>query len=139
MTGEYSYTLDAKGRMAVPAKLRGELGNVVYLCRGVGRTLFLYPLAVWEEMAARLSAMPLSKARPLQLTIFASAERFDLDAQGRVLIPQKLREHAGLQKNVVILGAGTRAEIWSEEAWRGYERSDLTDGHMLEAMDALGF
>ncbi|MDR3206906.1 MAG: division/cell wall cluster transcriptional repressor MraZ [Oscillospiraceae bacterium] len=139
MTGEYSYTLDAKGRVAVPARLRGELGNLVYLCRGIDHTLFLYPLKVWEEMSERLSAKSLREGRHLQRSIFSTAERFDLDAQGRILIPQKLRDYADLQKNVVIVGAGSRAEIWSEQAWRDYEQNELTEEHLLEAMDELGF
>jgi len=139
LTGEYSYTLDAKGRIAIPAKLRAELGDVIYISKGVDKSLFVYAEESWKAIENKLAAMPISKARRLQLTLFPSAARFELDAQGRVLLPVKLREHAELTKDVVILGAANRAEIWSEEVWRSFETEELTPDNMLQAMDELGF
>ena len=139
MTGEYSYVLDVKGRIAIPAKLRAELGDVIYISKGLGKSLFVYSEQVWQKTKEKLAAMPISKARKLQLTLFPSAVRYELDAQGRVCLPLNLREHAALTKEVVILGAANRAEIWSEEVWRRYEAEELTTENMLEAMDELGF
>ena len=139
MTGEYGCMLDAKGRAAIPVKFRAELGNVVYVCKGVGKSLFVYSEESWRSIEEKLAALPVSQARQLQLTLFPSAIRFELDAQGRVLLSQKLREYAELTKEVVILGVGGRAEIWSEPAWRQYEAERLTPENMLEAMDLLSY
>ena len=139
MTGEYSCAIDAKGRVAIPVRFRAELSNVIYVCKGVGKSLFVYSETSWREIEGKLAAMPVSRARQLQLTLFPSAARYDLDAQGRVLLPQKLREYADLTKDAVILGVGGRAEIWSEPVWRQYEAAELSPEKMLEAMDELGY
>ena len=139
MTGEYGCNMDAKGRVAIPVKFRAELGNVIYVSKGVDRSLFVYSEESWRDIEARLSAMPLSRARRLQLALFPSAARFELDAQGRILLPAPLRSHAGLEKEVVVLGVGDRAEIWSEAIWRRFEAEELTSCDMLEAMDGLGY
>ena len=139
LTGEYSCTLDAKGRVAIPAKLRFELGDVIHVSKGLDQSLFIYADETWRKIQENLASMPISRARQLQLMLFPSAARFVLDTQGRILLPQKLREHAALEKDVVILGAGNRAEIWSEPAWRCFESAELTPEKMLEAMDELGF
>ena len=139
MTGEYKYTMDSKGRIAVPVKFRAELSNVIYVSKGVGNSLFVYSEESWRAIEARLAELPISRARRLQLTLFPSATRFDLDAQGRILIPQVLRDYAGLEKDVVVLGVGNRAEIWGLDAWRSFEREELNQEKMLEAMDELGY
>ncbi|MCL2747964.1 MAG: division/cell wall cluster transcriptional repressor MraZ [Oscillospiraceae bacterium] len=139
LTGEYRYALDAKGRMAVPVKFRAELSNVIYVSKGVGQSLFIYSEKDWREIEAKLAALPISRARRLQLTLFPTATRFELDAQGRILLPLALREYAGLTKDVVVLGVGNRAEIWSEEIWQRFVAEELTQEAMLEAMDELGY
>lgn len=139
MNGEYQHSLDAKGRVFLPAKLREELGDNVFVSKGLDNCLFIYAEEQWLKMAEKLSAMPISKARKLQRAIFPSAARFELDAQGRMLLPQKLREHAFLDKEVVIVGAGNRAEIWDAGRWQQFEAEYLTEDAMAEAMDELGF
>ena len=139
LEGEYTYSMDAKGRIAVPAKLRAELGDVIYVSKGPDKSLFVYAESNWLRIKERLASMPISKARKLQLTLFPSAKRFELDAQGRVLLPQNLRDHAELVREVVILGVVDRAEIWSETVWRRFETDELTPDNMLRAMDELGF
>ncbi len=139
MTGEYSYVLDTKGRMAIPAKLRPELGDTIYVSKGTDNCLFVYSDASWAKIEEKLAALPISKAQKLQRTLLPTAARFDLDAQGRILLPQKLREYAGIQKDVVIVGVGNRAEIWSEAAWSRFDEEELTPENMLAAMDELGF
>jgi len=125
--------------MAVPVKFRAELSNVIYVSKGVGQSLFIYSEKDWREIEAKLAALPISRARRLQLTLFPTATRFELDAQGRILLPLALREYAGLTKDVVVLGVGNRAEIWSEEIWQRFVAEELTQEAMLEAMDELGY
>lgn len=139
MTGEYNYAMDAKGRVAIPAKLRQELGDIIYVSKGTDNCLFVYAEASWDKITEKLAAMPISKAQKLQRTLFPSAARFELDTQGRILLPQKLRAYAGLQKDTVIVGVGNRAEIWSFEAWQRFDEEELTPESMLAAMDELGF
>ena len=139
MTGEYKYTLDVKGRIAIPVKFRAELSNVIYVSKGVDRSLFVYSEESWKGIEARLAELPISRARRLQLTLFPSAVRFDLDAQGRILLPPALRAHACLEKDVIVLGVGNRVEIWSEKIWRAFEAEELTQENMLQAMDELGY
>ena len=139
MEGECTYTMDAKGRIAIPAKLRAELGDAIVVSKGPDKSLFVYAEENWLGIRDKLAAMPISKARKLQLTLFPSAKRFELDAQGRVLLPQNLRDHAELTREVVILGVVDRAEIWSEAVWRQFETDELTPDNMLQAMDELGF
>jgi MraZ protein len=137
MLGTYQYALDAKGRVFVPAKLREELGDVIYVSKGVDNCLFVYGAPEWGKIEEKLAAMPVSRARYLQRSIFPSAARFELDAQGRILLPQALREHAELAKDVAIVGVGNRAEIWSLENWTRY--NEQAGDKLAEAMDELGF
>ena len=139
VTGEYKYSLDSKGRIAIPVKFRAELSNVIYVSKGVDKSLFVYSEESWRAIEDRLAQLPISRARRLQLTLLPSATRFDLDAQGRVLLPQALRTYAGLDKDVVVLGVGNRAEIWNEETWRRFELEELSRENMLQAMDELGY
>ncbi len=139
MNGTYAYALDSKGRLFIPAKLRETLGDILYICKGLDGSLFVYGLEDWKAIEKRLSEMPISRARKLQLMLFPSAVRVELDAQGRALIPQTLRDYAGLCKDAVVLGAGNRAEIWSAESWQRFEETEITSEQMAAAMDELGF
>ena len=139
MRGEFQYNLDAKGRLSIPAKLRDELGDVVFVCKGLDNCLFVYPEKQWLQMEEKLQAMPISKSRRLQRTIFPSVDRFELDAQGRILIAPKLRAYANLSKETIIIGAGNRAEIWNADAWTQFEAEELNAAQMADAMDELGF
>jgi MraZ protein len=139
MFGTYQYALDAKGRVFIPAKLREDLGDTIYVSKGADHCLFVYGASEGGKIEERLSAMPISRARQLQRTLFPSAVRFEPDTQGRVLLPQMLRDYAQLTKDVVIVGVGSRAEIWSAEAWRRFDEEELTAEKMVEAMDELGF
>ncbi len=139
MNGEFNYALDQKGRLFIPAKLRDSLGDIVVLSRGLDASIFVHSLEGWKRIEEKLAAMPISKARKLQLILFPSATRVELDSQGRVLVPQKLREYAGIEKNVVILGAGDRAEIWRDDKWTSFEESEVNDETLAAAMDEVGF
>jgi MraZ protein len=123
--GQYRHTIDDKGRLTLPARFRDGLGAEFYATKGFERCLFLYPAAEWEAFGARLRALPLSNedARRLMRAFFSGATDCRVDAQGRVLLPAVLRDYAGLQREAVVVGAGSRAEVWEPEAWQRYEAS----------------
>ncbi|MDL2288632.1 division/cell wall cluster transcriptional repressor MraZ [Oscillospiraceae bacterium OttesenSCG-928-F05] len=139
MTGDYRHTIDVKGRLSIPAKLREELGDVFYVTIGLDNCLFAYASEDWRVIEEKIAAMPMSKAKSFQRIFFANAARCELDSQGRILIPQRLRSYAGLEKNVTILGVSNRAEIWDAERWEKTNEEELTSENLAAAMDELGF
>ena len=108
MTGEYMHTLDAKGRLAVPSRLRDELGGVFYVTLSMDRCLSAYSAESWQRFSDKVDAMPFVKQRRMR-PLFAFAARCEADAQGRILLPQNLRDYAGLTKDVTIVGCNNRA------------------------------
>ncbi|HOL17363.1 MAG TPA: division/cell wall cluster transcriptional repressor MraZ [Bacillota bacterium] len=120
--GEYQHTLDEKGRVTIPARFREELGERFVITRGLDRCLFVYPLSEWAKVEEKLKNLPFTRSdnRAFTRLFFSGAAEVELDRQGRVLIPQNLREHAGIEKEVMIIGVSTRVEVWSEQAWRTY-------------------
>ena len=122
--GEYSHTIDAKGRVILPADFRAELGVSFVITKGLDRCLFLYAQAEWEALAAKLRQLPLvrAEARALARFIFSSARSLECDKQGRFLVPANLRSYAGiaLKQTVVLTGTDSRIEVWSKEQWRSY-------------------
>ena len=138
MTGNYKHTIDAKGRLFIPAKLRDELGGRFYVTKGLDNCLFVYPEPVWKEIEAQMMKLPLSKSRDLQRGLFAPAELCEPDSQWRIVVPQRLRAYAKLEKDVTVLGVGNRAEIWDTEKWDTIDESFDADT-MADAMDSLGF
>ena len=138
MTGTYEHNIDAKGRIFIPAKLREELGEVFYLAAGVDACVAVYPMSTWDRFTEKLSALPMSQSKKLR-AFFANAEKCSLDSQGRVVIPQKLRKYAALDREAVILGVNDRAEIWSAQVWAAQEEEEMTPEKMAACMEALGF
>lgn len=138
LMGEYNHTLDAKGRVNFPAKLRDNLGDTFVLTKGLDNCLFVYSQDEWEILSRRTSELPLNKSRDLQRFFFAGAAEVEVDKQGRIIIPQHLREHAGLEKEITIIGASTRAEIWNKERWIE-SLNKLTSDAIADAMEELGF
>ncbi len=139
MTGEYYHSIDNKGRLIIPVKLREELGESFYITKGLDNCIFVYSQENWKAIESKIEALPLSKSRNLQRMLFASAVKCELDAQGRILIPQKLREYAGLAKEVVVIGVLNRAEIWDCDKWAEIEQSEFTPESLAESMEELGF
>lgn len=125
--GQYEHTLDDKGRLSLPAKLREKLGNNFIVTKGLDRCLFVYPVAEWENIEKNLRELSTTKsdARSFVRTFFAGAAECECDKQGRITIPQTLRDHALLVKDAVVLGVGTRVEVWSIEKWREYSERAL--------------
>jgi MraZ protein len=136
MTGTYAHTMDAKGRLFIPAKLREELGDVFYLMVGTDKCLTLYPQASWDQFCERLSALDSVQADMLNV-ILGNTVRCEPDSQGRIQIPQYLRDYAGLKKNVVISGHVQTAKLWDEEEWNK-RLVELTPQNVAALMKSLG-
>ena len=137
MTGQYRHNIDAKGRLFIPAKLREELGEVFHVAVGQDHCLSVYSDPVWQKMKAKLEDLPYSEVKPMR-TFFANASDCEPDAQGRILVPAKLREYAGLTKEVVVIGSLNRAEIWDAARWTAMEEEDFNSGALEAAMEKLG-
>ncbi len=137
LMGEYYHTLDNKGRVIVPARLREGLGDNFIITRGLDNCLFLYPMEEWLSLENKLKSLPFTKAeaRAFMRMFFSGASELEIDKQVRVLIPPPLREHAELKKELVFLGVSTRAEIWSKEKWEEYSnKSNLSFELVAEKM-----
>jgi len=138
MTGEYSHSIDAKGRLFIPAKLREDLGTVFYVTISMDECLAAYSGERWEQLMEKYNAMPLSKQRKMR-PLFAKAAKCELDSQGRILLPQNLRDYAELQKEVAIIGAGRHAEIWDATKWAKVDAEETTPENIAAVMEELDF
>ena len=128
--GRYAHNLDAKGRLAIPARYREALAEGVVLTRGIDRCLALYPLAAWRPLAEKVAALPLTDAdaRNFRRLVFAEAADLELDGQGRILIPPDLRQYADIEREAFVVGVDTSIEIWSPARWETVSRSLDADG-----------
>ena len=128
--GRHAHNLDAKGRLAIPARFRDELAAGVVLTRGIDRCLTLYPMAAWIPLAEQVSALPISDpdARTFRRLVFAEAVNLDLDAQGRILLPPELRSYSGIDREAIVIGVNTYLEIWSPERWEAVNAVIDSDG-----------
>ena len=138
MTGTYEHSIDAKGRLFIPAKLREELGVTFYLAMGVDECLAIYPQETWNRFTEKFASLPMSQSAAMR-PLFANASKCELDSQGRIVVPAKLRKYAGLEKDAVIIGVNDRAEIWSAETWNAREEEEMTPEKMKACLAALGF
>lgn len=139
--GEYKHNIDEKGRLALPAKFRQELKDGAVVTRGLDNCLFLYTKKEWEKLAEKLANLPISQAnsRAFARLMLAGAMDVEFDKQGRVVLPEYLRQFAGLKKSVVIAGLYTRLEIWDESAWKQYKaQTEAESGNIAERMAELG-
>jgi len=139
--GEYSYTIDAKKRLTVPPKFRKILGEKAVITRGLDNCLFLYTQKDWEELAEKLSKLPLSQAdaRGFSRIMLAGVMEVDIDALGRILVPDYLKDYAKLGKKTVVVGLYNRVEIWDEEKWNEYtQRTESQAGDIAERLKELG-
>lgn len=136
LIGEYAHSLDSKGRVNFPAKLRESLGSRFFITKGLDGCLFVYSEEEWKALENKIRALPMSKGRQLQRFFFAGAAEAEPDKQGRVLIPNSLREYAGLEKDIMFVGTLVRAEIWDKEKWE-QNCNALTADMIAEAMDEL--
>ncbi len=136
--GEYSHTIDAKGRLIIPAKFREELGDSFVVSRGFDGCLNAYDPDSWMKIKEELSSLPQFKkdARDIIRFFLSGAVEAEIDKQGRILIPAKLREHAGLKKDVILVGVGSKVEIWDSERWDNIVPDSIDD--RAEELGALG-
>ena len=134
--GEYRHTIDAKGRVFIPAKLREKLG-AEFVC-ATGRKLVFYPNDEWERFTEKLSTLPMARDMKLIRYFNSGASDTTADAQGRVTVPQSLRDFAELGKDVVIVGNRTHLEVWSAENW-AKEQASITAADVESALIELGF
>lgn len=117
--GRYAHNLDAKGRLAIPARFREALADGVVLTRGIDRCLALFPLSAWRPLADKVAALPLTDAdaRSFRRLVFAEAADLPLDGQGRILIPLELRRYAEIEREAIVVGVDTSIEIWAPARW----------------------
>ena len=123
--GRYAHNMDAKGRLAIPARYRDALAAGLILTRGIDRCLALYPLEAWRPLAEKVAALPLTDAdaRNFRRLVFAEAVDLNLDGQGRILIPPDLRRYAELEREAFVVGVDASIEIWSPARWAAIESS----------------
>ena len=140
LIGEYQHALDIKNRIIVPSKLREDLGNNFVITKGLDGCLYAYPLGEWKILQEKLKMLPLTNkdARAFVRFFFAGACEVEMDKQGRGLIPQNLKEYAGIEKEIVSIGVLTRVGIWSKEKWKEYNDSNVDYQSIAEKMSDLG-
>ena len=136
MRGEYKHTIDSKGRLILPAKIREELGDCFVIFKGLDNCLNVFTKADWEVFAQKITQLPMADARKMQ-RFFADNCECEPDSQGRIMIPQSLREYAGLKKDVVVAGVFGRAEIWDSDAWKAYNDATASSD-IADTMSVLG-
>ena len=139
--GEYNHTIDAKGRLIIPSKFRELLGEEFVLTKGLDGCLSIYPMDEWEAFEMKLRALPLTNknARDFVRFFLSGATECEMDKQGRFLVSANLREYATMDKEVVVIGVGTRIEIWNKEKWQEHNRiENLSADEIAEKMDFLG-
>lgn len=122
LIGEYRHTLDDKNRMSLPAKFRKEMGKKIIITRGLDRCLFVYPVGEWKKFSDKLAGLSIgsSEGRAFSRALLGGATETDVDASGRVLVPDHLKSYAGLATKVVVAGIHNRIELWNEESWNTY-------------------
>ena len=138
MTGEFQHALDNKGRIFIPARLREELGQSVFVTLSMDRCLSVYSKENWDLFTEKVNALPYVRQRRMR-PLFAYAVRCDLDAQGRVLLPQNLRDWAGLKKNVTVVGCNNHAELWDSDSWAEVFALETTPENIAAVMEELDF
>lgn len=124
--GEFSHSVDAKGRVIIPSKLREQLGDTFVVTKGFDNCLSIYDLENWQSLQLKLSSMPMisADARTLRRMIVGSATEAQTDKQGRILIPAPLRAYARIDKEAVVIGNIDHVEIWSKEVWDDAQNID---------------
>lgn len=139
--GEYSHNLDDKGRLAVPKKFRTDLAKGAVVTRGLDNCLFLFTKKEWTKLAEKLASLPFAQAntRAFARLMLAGAMDVDIDSQGRIILPEYLREFAGIGKEVVVAGLYSRLEIWDKEKWQSYkQKTEGESSQIAEHMGTLG-
>lgn len=141
LLGEFTHSMDSKGRIAIPAKFRANLGDGAIITRGLDKCLFVFGMEEWRKLADELMDLPLSQknSRAFARLMLAGAVDVKLDSQGRVLIPEYLREYADLEDKAVVAGLYNRMEIWDTDKWEEYKKQTEEDSEEIaERLSDLG-
>ena len=141
LIGEYKHNLDAKKRLSIPSKFRKELGEGAVITRGLDNCLFVFPSAYWAKLAERLGNMPIVQqdSRSFARLLLSGAMEVDFDGLGRILIPEYLKDYAGLGKAVVIAGLYNRLEIWDDQRWQQYKSNlEKNSDSIAEKLKEIG-
>lgn len=141
LIGEYEHSLDVKGRLIMPAKLREDIGDNFIITKGLDGCLFGFSSNEWTCFEEKLKSLPLTNksARDFVRFFLSGAVNVEIDKQGRFLIASNLREYASMEKEVVIIGVGTRIEFWSKDKWKKYNSSEnMSANELAENMTMLG-
>jgi len=139
--GEYNYSIDNKGRVAIPAKFRSALVKGAVVTRGLDNCLFVYSKTEWTNLAEKLSSLPISQAntRAFSRLMLAGAMDVKIDGQGRIIIPDYLKKYAGMKKRAIIAGLYNRLEVWDEDRWNEYKtKTEKDSNEIAENLSALG-
>ncbi len=139
--GEYRHSLDTKGRLAIPVKFRDALERGAVVTKGIDRCLVLYPIKEWNILAERISQLPTSQAdtRAFSRMTLAAAMDVECDKQGRIIVPEYLRDYAQMKKNLILAGLYNRLELWDEAVWKEYKtQTEEQSGDIAERLSAFG-
>lgn len=139
--GEYTHSMDEKGRVSIPSRFRQELKRGAVVTRGLDGALVLFPEAEWQKIAVRLASLPLSQAnsRAFSRLMLAGAMRAEPDKLGRVIIPEYLRSYAGIKRQIIIAGLYNRVEIWDKTRWERYSKAtEKKSGKIAEQLQVSG-
>ena len=139
--GEYQHTIDPKGRVIMPSKFREGLGEKFIVTKGLDNCLFAYSSEEWDNLQAKLKMLPFTDkdVRAFIRFFFSGATECEVDKQGRILLPQNLREYAGLDKDLYVIGVSTRVEIWEKTRWETYSGDEnMSPDSIAEKMAQLG-
>ncbi len=141
LLGEYKHTVDPKGRVAIPAKFREKFTAGAIVTRGLDHCLFVFSKSEWEILAQKIISLPLAQAdsRAFARLMLSGATDVELDVQGRILIPDSLRNYAQMKKQVVVTGMYTRVELWDTDAWEAYKKkTESAADEIAEKLSELG-
>ena len=141
LIGEYEHSLDAKGRLIMPAKIREDIGEKFIITKGLDGCLFGFSQTEWTNFEEKLKTLPLTNknARDFVRFFLSGAIECEIDKQGRFLIASNLRENANMEKEAVIIGVGTRIEIWNKDKWKEYNSEEnISADEIAENMTMLG-
>lgn len=139
--GTYNNSIDAKNRMIIPARFRDELGYKVVLTKGIDNCIYLYSMEQWEKFMDKLSGLPVSdmRARNFVRNFTGSAEELEVDRQGRITLPQGLRDRVGIVKELTTIGCMDKIEIWSRQEYEGIQEDvEMTGAQIAEGMVEYG-
>ena len=139
-SGLYRHLIDDKGRLAVPSKMRAQLAGKFHVAQWLDTCLAILPNSEWDVIAGKVSALPMTdpRTRALERRLYGKAVELEMDAQGRILVPQNLRDFAGLEGEVVVVGIRNSVEIWSNERWDAQNAVLDDDAAFSELVSGIG-